>query len=95
MLRDMINESSFCIADEDPRVVLTGALLEVSEGRFTMVALDGFRMAYKREKCSDVLDRVCAIVPGRAVGDLGKRSPEETRTLPPSAFENGRHGGSP
>ena len=34
MLRDMINESSFCIADEDPRVVLTGALLEVSEGRF-------------------------------------------------------------
>lgn len=32
MLRDMINESSFCIADEDPRVVLTGALLEVSEG---------------------------------------------------------------
>ena len=37
-----------------------------------MVALDGYRLALRRAKCSDVLERFSAIIPGRAVGDIGK-----------------------
>ena len=72
MLRDMIQKTEFAIASDDAREVLTGCLLEISGGNVTMVALDGFRMAYKRAKCSDVLENVSAIIPGRAVGDIGK-----------------------
>ena len=71
-LRGMIEKTQFAIAVDDAREVLTGALLEISGGDATMVALDGFRMAYKREKVSDVMDVIRAIIPGRVVGDLAK-----------------------
>ena len=72
MLRDMIQKTEFAIAQDDMREVLTGCLLEIGGGDVNMVALDGYRMALRRAKCSDVLERVSAIIPGRAVGDIGK-----------------------
>ena len=79
MLRDMINESSFCIADEDPRVVLTGALLEVSEGRFTMVALDGFRMAvHNRQFDTGVAEgQTAVVVPKKSLIEIARLLTEE------------------
>ena len=74
-LRGMIEKTQFAIAVDDAREVLTGALLEISGGDATMVALDGFRMAYKREKVSDVMEVIRAIIPGRAVGDIAKLLP--------------------
>lgn len=72
MLKDMIQKTEFAIAVEDMREVLTGSLLEISGGDVTMVALDGFRLALRRAKCSDVLEQFSAIIPGRAVSDIGK-----------------------
>lgn len=72
MLKDMIQKTEFAIAVEDMREVLTGCLLEIENGDVTMVALDGFRMALRRAKCGDVLEMLSAIIPGRAVGDIGK-----------------------
>ncbi len=71
MLRDMIQKTEFAIAQDDMREVLTGCLLEIG-GDVTMVALDGYRLALRRAKCSDVLEKFSAIIPGRAVGDIGK-----------------------
>lgn len=72
MLKDMIQKTEFAIAVEDMREVLTGALLEIEGGDVTMVALDGFRMALKRAKCGEVVERLTGIIPGRVVGDIGK-----------------------
>ena len=72
MLRDMIQKTEFAIASEDVREVLTGCCLEIADGNAGMVALDGFRMALRRAKCSDILERLSAIIPGRAVSDIGK-----------------------
>ena len=72
MLRDMIQKTEFAIAQDDMREVLTGCLLEIGGGDVTMVSLDGYRLALRRAKCSDVLEKFSAIIPGRAVGDIGK-----------------------
>lgn len=72
MLRDMIQKTEFAIAQDDMREVLTGCLLEIGGGDVNMVALDGYRLALRRAKCSDVLEKFSAIIPGRAVGDIGK-----------------------
>lgn len=72
MLRNMIQKTEFAIAVDDMREVLTGCLLEIEGGDVTMVALDGFRLALRRAKCADVLEKFSAIIPGRAVGDIGK-----------------------
>lgn len=72
MLRNMIQKTEFAIAADDMREVLTGCLLEIENGEVNMVALDGFRLALCRMRCSDVLEKFSAIIPGRAVSDIGK-----------------------
>ena len=89
MLKDMIQKTEFAIAVEDMREVLTGCLLEIAGGDVTMVALDGFRLALRRAKCSDVLEKFSAIIPGRAVGDIGKLLSED-----PEAFAHLSFGGN-
>ena len=65
------NEREVSLPD-DMREVLTGCLLEIENGEVNMVALDGFRLALCRMRCSDVLEKFSAIIPGRAVSDIGK-----------------------
>ena len=89
MLKDMIQKTEFAIAVEDAREVLTGCLLEIANGDVNMVALDGFRLALKRAKCGDVLEKLSAIIPGRAVGDIGKLLSDD-----PEAFATLSFGGN-
>ena len=72
MLKDMIAKTEFAIAQDDMREVLTGCYLEIKAGKATMVALDGYRMALVKNDVSDVESSLSAIIPGRAVGDIGK-----------------------
>lgn len=86
MLRDMIQKTEFAIAAEDMREVLTGCYLEIANGDVNMVALDGFRLALRRAKCSDVLEKCSAIIPGRAVGDIGKLLSEDENAFAQLSF---------
>jgi len=72
MLKDMIQKTEFAIAAEDMREVLTGGLLEIANGNVTMVGLDGFRLALRQARSSDMTEKFSAIIPGRAVSDIGK-----------------------
>ena len=72
LLKDMIAKTEFAIAQDDLREVLTGCFLEVKGGFASMVALDGYRLAMVKNACADVVNTMSAIIPGRAVGDIGK-----------------------
>ena len=72
MLKDMIAKTEFAIAQDDMREVLTGCFLEVRGGDAIMVALDGFRLAMIKNAVADVTSSMSAIIPGRAVGDIGR-----------------------
>lgn len=89
MLKDMIQKTEFAIAVEDMREVLTGGLLEIRDGDVSMVALDGFRLALRRAKCADIADAFSAIIPGRAMGDIGKLLSDD-----PEAFASLSYGGN-
>lgn len=71
MLRRMIEKTAFCVAAEDTREVLTGAALQFVKGRAYMVGLDGYRMAVC-EGVTNVMEDFEAIIPGKALTDLGK-----------------------
>lgn len=90
MLRDMIQKTEFAIAQDDMREVLTGCLLEIGGGDVTMVALDGYRLAMRKAKCSDVLEKVSAIIPGRAVGDIGKLLSGDEEAFAQLSFEGNK-----
>ena len=89
MLKDMIEKTEFAIAIEDMREVLNGCLLEIQDGNVAMVALDGFRLALRRAHNADATQKLSAIIPGRAVGDIGKLLSDD-----PEAFTRLSFGGN-
>ena len=48
-LRAMIEETAFAVSTNESRPVHTGALFEIADAGLTMVAVDGFRLAVRRE----------------------------------------------
>ena len=72
VLREMMTQTSFAIAVEDPRKVLNGCLFEIKKGEATMVALDGFRLALRKTRLSGDAPDLSAIIPGKTVNEIAK-----------------------
>ena len=73
ILSRMIRQTVFSVSDNESRPVYTGELFEVKGNTLTVVAVDGYRLALRRETVAvnDVED--CSfIVPGATLNDLEK-----------------------
>ncbi len=73
-LRSMIAQTIFAVSDNESRPIHTGALFEAEEGRLTMVAVDGYRLALRREKLlsQDGAEKLSFVVPGAALNEVEK-----------------------
>jgi len=71
LFSNMIRQTSFSISQDESRPVLTGALLEIEDEKFNMVAIDGFRMAIKNAIVKTDLKKK-AVVPGRTLNEINK-----------------------
>ena len=49
VLKAMINQTSFAVSTNESRPVHTGSLFEIGENGLTVVSVDGFRLALRRE----------------------------------------------
>ncbi len=79
-LARMISETSFAISTNESRPVYTGALFEVENNNLTIVAVDGYRMAIRREEADSCdVEQLKFIVPGTSLSDVEKicMSPDE------------------
>lgn len=76
--KDMIERVAFAITTEDPRYSLHGALLVVADGGLTLVATDGYRLAYASRKIAlgKGASETRVIVPRKALGEVGKLAAE-------------------
>lgn len=70
-LASMIQQTLFAIATTDSKPVHTGSLFELEENMVTMVSVDGYRLALRRER-ANVGKTMSFIVPGKTLGDLLK-----------------------
>ena len=70
ILKKMINECSFAISTNESRPVYTGALFELENSVLNIVAVDGYRLALRRETVEGYGDDCRFIVPGTALSDL-------------------------
>lgn len=71
VLRSMIDETAFAVSTNESRPVHTGALFEIADGVLTMVAVDGFRLAIRREKYEKVEGGAFSFVaPGSALNEV-------------------------
>lgn len=73
VLSRMIRQTIFAVSDNESRPVYTGSLFEISGDSLAIVAVDGYRLALRKEvvEAGDVED--CSfIVPGAALSDVEK-----------------------
>ena len=72
LLGKMIRQTIFAVSDNESRPVYTGEMFEIAEGDLTLVAVDGYRLALRREKLDGAKQDSSFIVPGNTLSDLEK-----------------------
>ena len=70
-LKAMINETSFAVSTNESRPVHTGSLFEINENGLTIVSVDGFRLALRREPLEKIEGGAFRFVaPGSALREV-------------------------
>lgn len=49
LMKDMINQTIFAVSDNESRPLYTGALFKIEDGKLTVVSVDGYRLALRKE----------------------------------------------
>ena len=82
LLKSMINETIFAVSDNDSRPVYMGTLFEIDGDNLTLVSVDGYRLALRREKLENANMEKCEfIVPGSALSDVERICGDEGDVL--------------
>lgn len=71
VLRNMVRQTIFSIAQDETRPILTGVLFEIKDGILSFVALDGYRLSLK---CFDIEEasNISAVIPGKTLNEISK-----------------------
>ncbi|MDR3295867.1 MAG: DNA polymerase III subunit beta [Clostridiales Family XIII bacterium] len=89
-LKEMIRKTCFAASIDETRGIITGVLMEVKKESFTMVALDGFRMAVVRENIKNETEKDI-VIPARIMNEVGKilaeTDAEKEEKDPPPPFD--------
>lgn len=72
VLRSMISQTLFAVSDNESRPIHTGSLFEVEDGQLTVVSVDGYRLALRREKLENTGkdESFSFVVPGSALSEV-------------------------
>lgn len=79
--KKMIQQTIFAVATDETRPILTGALIEVENGHITIVCLDGYRLALRKEFISEDTENASIIVPGKSLNEISKVLEDEELDL--------------
>ena len=71
LLKNMIRQTIFATAQDETRPILTGALLESVNGKISLVALDGYRLALKNAAV-DYSEDIKVVIPSKTLNEVNK-----------------------
>lgn len=80
VLKSMIRQTIFAVAESDAKPIHTGTLFEIKENRIRLVSVDGYRLAMRSERvqCEEELSFV---VPGKTLSEVLKLLSDEDKTV--------------
>lgn len=78
MLKEVIRQTIFSVADNDNNKIMTGELFEIKENQLKVVSLDGHRIAIRNIKLKDYYEPKKLIVPGKTLQEVSKILPGGT-----------------
>lgn len=76
VLKSMISQTLFAVAQTEQTPVYTGSLFDIENGILNVVSIDGYRLALRKEQV-DTNDEFKFIVPGKTLSEVLKLLPEE------------------
>ena len=71
-LKEMIRKTLFAVSNEENRPIFTGCLFEVIDNKLNLVAVDGFRLAWKSKFLPNKTNNFSAVIPGRTLNEINK-----------------------
>ena len=71
-LKDMIRKTIFAVSTEENRPIFTGCLFEIKNNKLNLVAVDGFRLAWKSKFLQAQINDFTAVIPGRTLNEVNK-----------------------
>ena len=71
-LREMIRQTIFSVGVDENKPILTGSLIECNRSEINMVAIDGFRIALRKNQNENTEINFNVIVPGKTLNELAK-----------------------
>lgn len=81
LFKNMVNQTIFSVANEDTqKPILKGALFEINPAYITVVGVDGFRMAVRREKFESGINKN-VVIPGRILNEIVRIINEESEKI--------------
>lgn len=71
VLKKMIAQTNFAVSENESRPIHTGSLFETEEGELTIVAVDGYRLALRKEPLNiNNEEKLSFVVPGVALAEV-------------------------
>ncbi|MCB2294574.1 DNA polymerase III subunit beta [Clostridium algoriphilum] len=71
VLKSMMKGTIFAVAQDETRPILTGVLFEIKDKKLNLVALDGYRVAFRSEDV-DNDNSINAVIPGKTLSEVSK-----------------------
>lgn len=76
-LKSMIDQTIFAVSQSDAKPIHTGSLFELENETLSVVSVDGYRLALRRERVF-FEQELRFVVPGRALGEVSRVLDEES-----------------
>ncbi|MDY4976531.1 MAG: DNA polymerase III subunit beta [Clostridia bacterium] len=72
LLKNMIKNTIYAVCLDENKVALTGSLFEIEEGILSIVSVDGYRLALRREKLESPCRDQSFIIPSKVLNEVMK-----------------------
>lgn len=72
LLKNMIKQTKFSVSTDESKPILTGELLEIKEGYLNIVAIDGFRVSFRRTVVDKNFKNAEVVVPAKTLNEVIK-----------------------
>ncbi|MDE6665595.1 MAG: DNA polymerase III subunit beta [Ruminococcus sp.] len=88
VLKSMINQTSYAASLNESKPILTGELFDIENGKFNMVAIDGFRLAIRSEDIESE-ENYHFVVPKKALLEISSLMKDDDKEC--MVYTNDRH----
>lgn len=72
VFKNMIKQTKFSVSLDESKPVLTGELIEIKNNNFNIVAIDGFRVSFRKTEINSEYDDLEVVVPVKTLNELIK-----------------------